>query len=47
MITHADEFPFKGRFRLVERSLGDWLQHEIEDEVANIADILGGPDRPS
>ena len=46
-ITHAYEFTFKGPFRLVERSLGDWLQHEIEDEVATIAAILGDPDLPA
>jgi hypothetical protein len=46
-ITHAYEFTFKGPFRRVERTLGDWLQHEIEDEVATIADIVGGSDRPT
>ncbi len=44
-ITHAYEFTFKGPFRLVERSLGDWLQAEIETEVATIAEILGGTGR--
>jgi hypothetical protein len=41
-ITHAYKFTFKGPFRLVERYLGDWLQDEIETEVATIADIVGG-----
>ena len=46
-IIHAYESTFRGPVRLVARSLGDWLQDEIEDEVATIAAILGGPDRPS
>ena len=42
-IRHAYEFAFKGPFRVVERSLGDWLRAEIE--VATIAEIVGGTGR--
>ena len=36
-VTHAYEFTFHGPFRRVERKLGPWLQHEIEEEMTNLA----------
>ncbi len=37
-VTHSYEFGFKGPFRWIERTLGPWLQRQIEEEIEAIAE---------
>jgi Polyketide cyclase / dehydrase and lipid transport len=37
VVTHSYEFVFKGPFRVIERRLGGWLQHELEQEMLKLA----------
>lgn len=41
-VTHSYDFRFKGPFRLAERFMSGWLQRQIEEEVAGLADHLRG-----
>lgn len=43
VVTHSYEFGFKGPFRPAERLLADWLQAQIEDEVAQLAAAFSRP----
>ncbi len=39
-VTHAYEFNFKGPFKSAERFLSDWLQAEVEAEVARLGEFV-------
>lgn len=41
-VTHAYEFTFRAPFRWIERRMTEPLRAEIDDEVARLAEILGG-----
>jgi len=42
-LTHSYRFEFKGPFKVLERPHRQWLQHELEVEVAAIGEHLPGP----
>ncbi len=43
VVTHAYTFDFKGPFRIMEKVLGNWLQEEIDEEMARLGDLLTEP----
>ena len=45
LVTHAYELTFRGLFRILETMHRSWLQRDITEETARLADLLA-TDRP-